>query len=170
MSPFWQLTHAFNSCQNRLKSHTTFKYANKQRRFAICIFGRRTGNFLFNEKNTKFFNDFFVAFFTELNTPDALEYNFYPFRNGIVQFRVRAGHDAHLALTGEPNETHPIIEVFIGGWKNTKSVIRYNKAQPEVAECGTPDILSGNEFRGFWIRVTDGVSSIQLPNTVLSKW
>lgn len=100
----------------------------------------------------------FLFFFLELNTPDRLEYNWYPFANGIQQFRVRAPNDAHLALCGEPNETQPIIEVFIGGWGNTKSVIRYNKTKPEVAECGTPDILSPNEYRGFWVRVTDGVS------------
>lgn len=55
-----------------------------------------------------------------------------------------------------------MVEVFIGGWGNTKSVIRYNKEKPEVAECGTPDILSGNEYRGFWIRVTDGVCEFNI--------
>lgn len=74
-----------------------------------------------------------------------------------MQFRVRAPHDAHLILSGEPNETQPVIEVFIGGWGNSKSVIRYNKEKPEVAEIATPDILSPNEYRGFWIRSTDGV-------------
>lgn len=63
-----------------------------------------------------------------------------------------------MALTGEPNETHPMIEVFIGGWGNTKSVIRYNQSKPDVVEADTPQILNGNEFRGFWVRVTDGVS------------
>lgn len=61
-------------------------------------------------------------------------------------------------MSGEPNETHPVIEVFIGGWKNSKSVIRLNQNKPEVAETDTPNILSPNEFRGFWIRATDGVS------------
>ncbi|XP_055300716.1 uncharacterized protein LOC129567635 [Sitodiplosis mosellana] len=96
----------------------------------------------------------------ELNTPDALEYHFYQFRNGMCQFRVRAPNDAHLALTGEPNETHPIAEVFIGGWQNSKSVIRYNQTKPEVAEANTPQILSPNEFRGFWIRVIDNVITV----------
>lgn len=98
----------------------------------------------------------------ELNTPDKLEYNFYPFSNGMAQFRVRAPNDAHLILSGEPNETFPVIEVFIGGWGNTKSVIRYNKMKPDVAEIGTPNILSANDFRGFWIRVTDGVCEFNI--------
>jgi len=96
----------------------------------------------------------------ELNTPDALEYHYYPFANGIVQFRVRAPNDAHLILSGEPNATHPVIEVFIGGWQNSKSVIRLNETKPEVAEADTPNILNANEYRGFWIRSTDGVITV----------
>lgn len=78
----------------------------------------------------------------------------------MVNFKVRAPNDAHLALTGGPNETHPIIEVFIGGWGNTKSVIRRNKTKPEKAECHTPNILHPGEYRGFWIRVTQGVVTV----------
>lgn len=106
-----------------------------------------------------------------MNTPDALQYNYYPFNNGIFQFRVRAAHDAHLILSGEPNETRPVIEVFIGGWKNSKSVIRYNQEKPDVAEIGTPEILNGNEFRGFWIRSTDGVCIVsRSPSLSLSLY
>lgn len=104
----------------------------------------------------------FLSFlFPEINTPDALQYQFYPFRNGIFQFRIRAPHDAHLILSGEPNETQPVIEVFIGGWQNSKSIIRYNQTKPEVAEAHTPGILNGDELRGFWVRHTDGVSRAQ---------
>lgn len=45
-----------------------------------------------------------------------------------------------------------MYEVFIGGWKNSKSVIRKNRSKPDVAELDTPNILSDGEFRGFWIR------------------
>lgn len=61
-------------------------------------------------------------------------------------------------MSGEPNETHPVIEIFIGGWQNSKSIIRYNQTKPEVAEAQTPGILNENELRGFWVRATDGVS------------
>lgn len=71
---------------------------------------------------------------------------------------MRAPNDAHLILSGEPNETRPTIEIFLGGWQNSKSVIRYNQTKPDVAEAHTPGILNGNELRGFWVRVTDGVS------------
>ena len=55
------------------------------------------------------------------------------------------------------DDTDPITEVFIGGWGNTKSVIRRNKTKPEKAEEDTPQILDAGEFRGFWIRWNDGV-------------
>jgi len=47
-------------------------------------------------------------------------------------------------------------QVFIGGWSNSKSVIRRNRTKPDVAEKDTPDILSANEFRGFWISWDNG--------------
>lgn len=63
-------------------------------------------------------------------------------------------------MSGEPNETQPLIEVFIGGWQNSKSIIRYNQTKPDVAEAQTAGILDANELRGFWIRVTDGVVTV----------
>lgn len=84
-------------------------------------------------------------------------YKFLPLRSDTFRFKIRAPNDAHVALAAEPIESRPIIEVFIGGWQNSKSVIRYNQTKPEVAEANTPQILSRNEFRGFWIRVHDGV-------------
>lgn len=74
--------------------------------------------------------------------------------------KVRAPNDAHIALTGGPNETHPIIEAIIGGWQNTKSVIRKNKSEVNKVECDTPDILSLAEYRVFWIRVTEAAVKI----------
>lgn len=85
-------------------------------------------------------------------------YQFFPANSGQFQFKVRAAHDAHLALVNGPSDAEPLIEVFIGGWSNSKSVIRKNKQQPEKAENSTPDILSAGEYRGFWIRWADNVS------------
>lgn len=106
---------------------------------------------------------FFFPSFSELNTPDRLEYQFYPF-NGLLNFKVRAPNDAHVVLAGNPNDAFPVIEIFLGGWANTKSIIRYNKAKPEVAECDTPYILNAGEYRGFWIRVTQGIVTVGREN------
>ncbi|XP_072393497.1 uncharacterized protein [Diabrotica undecimpunctata] len=92
----------------------------------------------------------------QLDTEDKLEYNFFPNSSGFVQFRVRAANDAHLALTTQAAECEPMYEVFIGGWGNSKSIIRKNRSKPDVAEVPTPGILHPNEFRGFWIRWQNG--------------
>ncbi|XP_055600612.1 uncharacterized protein LOC129749614 isoform X1 [Uranotaenia lowii] len=96
-----------------------------------------------------------VIRFEELDTEDKLEYRFYPATNGVVNFKVRAANDAHLALTTGPEESDPMLEVFIGGWKNSKSVIRKNRTKPDVAEVDTPDVLNAGEFRGFWVKWFD---------------
>lgn len=73
---------------------------------------------------------------------------------------MKASNDAHLALTASESEADPMLEIFLGGWKNTKSVIRKNRTKPDVTEESTPDILNGSEFRGFWIRWTDNVITV----------
>ncbi|XP_017757606.1 PREDICTED: uncharacterized protein LOC108548956 isoform X5 [Eufriesea mexicana] len=95
-----------------------------------------------------------------LSTENKLEYNFYPVASGQLQFRVKTSNDAHIALTTGPQEGEPMYEVFLGGWSNSKSVIRKNRVKPDVAELDTPGILSGDEMRGFWIRWGDGVLSV----------
>ncbi|XP_049873807.1 uncharacterized protein LOC126372183 isoform X1 [Pectinophora gossypiella] len=95
----------------------------------------------------------------EVQTEDNLQYQFFPISSGSIQFKVRAPKDAHLALTMAPQPGNPMIEVFIGGWENTKSVIRKNGEKPEKAEIETPQILSSGEFRGFWVRWDSGIIS-----------
>ncbi|XP_058808970.1 LOW QUALITY PROTEIN: C3 and PZP-like alpha-2-macroglobulin domain-containing protein 8 [Phymastichus coffea] len=95
-----------------------------------------------------------------LTTEDKLEYQFYPVTGGQIQFRVKAPHDAHITLTTGPFENNPMWEVFIGGWKNSKSVIRKNRTKPDVTEVNTFDFLSSNEYRGFWIRWSGGYLTV----------
>ncbi|RVE54471.1 hypothetical protein evm_000956 [Chilo suppressalis] len=95
----------------------------------------------------------------DVQTQDNLQYQFYPVSSGSVQFKVRAANDAHLALTMAPQESDPMYEVFIGGWGNSKSVIRRNRTKPDKVEADTPGILNGGEFRGFWVRWDGGVVS-----------
>lgn len=69
-----------------------------------------------------------------------------------MRFKVRAANDAHIALTTCAAECDPMYEIFIGGWGNTKSVIRKNRTKPDKVEVPTPNILNPGEFRTFWIR------------------
>ncbi|XP_070492546.1 uncharacterized protein [Chironomus tepperi] len=96
----------------------------------------------------------------ELETVDKLEYNWFPAGSQGVVFRVKATNDAHIALSSADAEVDPMLEVFIGGWKNTKSVIRKNRTKPDVFEADTPEILNGDEFRGFWIRWDGNVITV----------
>lgn len=86
-----------------------------------------------------------------------MEYAFFAAGKDGVVFRVRAANDAHIALTSLEAESDPMIEIFLGGWSNSKSVIRKNRTKPEVTEANTPAILDAGEFRGFWIRWTDNI-------------
>ncbi|KAH8413837.1 hypothetical protein KR222_009131, partial [Zaprionus bogoriensis] len=96
----------------------------------------------------------------EINTPDKLEYQFFPVSDGVFTFKVRSPKDAHLALSSSPQAGTPLYEIFLGGWENTKSVIRKDGQKPEVAEVPTPDILNAGEFRGFWVRWYDNVITV----------
>lgn len=102
----------------------------------------------------------------DLHTEDRLEYNFFPNTSGFVQFRIKAPNDAHIALSTAAAEVNPMYEVFIGGWGNSKSIIRKNRTKPDVAEEPTPGILNENEFRGFWIRWQNGTISVGRENEV----
>lgn len=99
------------------------------------------------------FSILFLCFVpTEFFTEDKLTYRWIPAGPTGLVFRVKAPNDAHIALSAVEAEADPLIEVFIGGWANSKSVIRRNRTKPEVAEADTPGALSNGEFRGFWIR------------------
>lgn len=95
-----------------------------------------------------------------METQDKLEYTWFPAGPSGVVFRVRANNDAHIALTSSEAESDPMLEVFLGGWQNSKSVIRKNRQKPDVVEEATPGILNGGDFVGFWIRWTDNVIAV----------
>jgi hypothetical protein len=52
------------------------------------------------------------------------------------------------------------FQIFIGGWGNTKTAIRRNRAKPDKAVVDTPDILSDAEYRGFWVRWEGGLLEV----------
>ena len=73
-----------------------------------------------------------------------------------ISFRVRAGNDAHIALSLDKNnwDTHT-YEIVIGGWKNSRSVIRRcDQCLPKSNFVHSP--LNASEFKPFWISWTNG--------------
>lgn len=98
--------------------------------------------------------------FAEIETADNLQYQFFPVSGQVFTFKVRAANDAHLALSPIAEESDPMYEIFLGGWSNSKSVIRKNRQKPDVVEAETPGILDAGEFRSFWIRWYDNVITV----------
>lgn len=93
---------------------------------------------------------------TELTTEDKLEYQFNSITGGSIHFTVKAANDAHVALSEGPSIENNVYEIFIGGWGNAKSAIRRNREKPDKAIVETPNILSADESKGFWIRWNGG--------------
>ncbi|XP_076041322.1 uncharacterized protein LOC143025481 isoform X2 [Oratosquilla oratoria] len=83
-------------------------------------------------------------------TDENKEYRFRELHGKTLRFTVKAAHDCHLAFTSGPEETDPMIEVFIGAWEGAASAIRFKKSD-DVAKVDTPDILSEEEDREFWV-------------------
>lgn len=82
-------------------------------------------------------------------------YRFRPVNGTSVTFSVKCHNDAHLCLSPVPEDTDSMLQVFIGGWKNSQSGLRLGK-HDDVARVDTPDIVSEEEFRTFWISWDNG--------------
>ena len=56
------------------------------------------------------------------------------------------------------HEKH-LIEIVLGGWENTKSVIRHGKMNGvALTEASTTDLLHCGEYRMFWIHWRFGMT------------
>jgi len=74
-----------------------------------------------------------------------------------IEFEFQSCSDLKVALSTNPKDiTSNTYEIIIGGWKNTKSVIRRGIMQSTVAEADSPDIVSCDELRPFWIGWENG--------------
>ncbi|XP_052106228.1 zonadhesin-like isoform X16 [Mytilus californianus] len=79
-----------------------------------------------------------------------------------IKFKVMAKNDAHLALMSSNNEKDPLYELVLGGWGNSKSVVRDKKQGRSLSEH-KGKMLRPNKLESFkviWnkgkIRVEDG--------------
>lgn len=78
-------------------------------------------------------------------------------------FKVRARNDAHIKLGCFRNNIDIFYEIVLGGWENQVSVMRPRHNNDTAngndgARLNTPNILSGNEDRDFWVS-TDGATN-----------
>ncbi|XP_078573406.1 uncharacterized protein LOC144860153 [Branchiostoma floridae x Branchiostoma japonicum] len=66
-------------------------------------------------------------------------------------FEVQANHDVHVALSSQNQDLDDMYEIVIGGWGNSKSMIRRSKQGHDHAKVSTVEINSQTEYRAFWI-------------------
>ncbi|XP_066292800.1 apolipoprotein(a)-like [Branchiostoma lanceolatum] len=86
-----------------------------------------------------------------------------PLTSSPFPFEVKASSDVHIALSNQNSPMDDMYEIVIGGWSNSRSVIRRQEQGDAVASAATPDILSPSVYRGFLISWSgEGVISIRL--------
>ena len=59
----------------------------------------------------------------------------------------------------DENDSENMYEIFIGCWGGGESGIRRGRGD-DVLRVETPDILSPDEFRSFWIKINRGVVKV----------
>ncbi|KAG7206415.1 hypothetical protein KM043_003771 [Ampulex compressa] len=87
-----------------------------------------------------------------INTTDSLDYCYFPITKTSVSMRIKAAHDARIALRTHLGEDSNVYEITIGGWGNTMSAIKRNNEEPDVAEAETIDILDTADICDTWIK------------------
>ncbi|KAK4293009.1 hypothetical protein Pmani_034259 [Petrolisthes manimaculis] len=94
------------------------------------------------------------------DTGGSRQYNFRRIQTTTIRFQVKAGHDVAICLSSD-NEEEPedMYEIFIGCWEGGESGIR-RKKHDDVIRVETPDILSEDEFRTFWIKIQRGTIKV----------
>jgi len=111
----------------------------------------------------------------EIVTGEEKDYQIQPLDSksqNTLTFDVKCKSDAGIALLGSDAVDGPMIEVFIGGWENTKSAIRLNQTKPNKAEVDTPAIVSDEEYRRFWVTFKKNVIEVgkEDETTPLLSW
>ena len=125
-----------------------------------------------------FFAFLFSVWTGPISTGDTQNYDSSLFKtlkeDKAIVFTVRAKNDAHLGFFSEGQEK--FYEIVIGGWTNTKSVIRRIIPFPVVDydETATPNILNANEDRPFWADARNGLirfgSGSVIGNDIILSW
>lgn len=88
----------------------------------------------------------------KIDTPDKLSYIFQKITWGAASIDFKGPSNCHIALLPHKIEKTPITELILGGWNNTKSVVRVNmNKDKEKVKADTPNLVSSNHFTNFYI-------------------
>ncbi|XP_064595766.1 C3 and PZP-like alpha-2-macroglobulin domain-containing protein 8 [Liolophura sinensis] len=88
-----------------------------------------------------------------VSTPAAFVVQYLPKPRGMTafSFTVRAVSSAHLRLTSVPGDTNHVVEILIGGNGNSLSSISRGKSDSDQVTAHTPNVLTMEEYRAFWV-------------------
>ncbi|XP_060593777.1 fibropellin-1-like, partial [Ruditapes philippinarum] len=109
--------------------------------------------------------------------PNAYDYSRHdPYADGIrissvtsLTFQVKGRNDAHVLLQNDRNNYRTnVIEIVIGGWGNSQSVIR-NSQQGTNRVRYSGSVLSSSTYRWFWISWGSGCIQVGKGNSVGSS-
>ncbi|CAH0559909.1 unnamed protein product [Brassicogethes aeneus] len=88
---------------------------------------------------------------------NSFNYTFLGLDSDHFSFEVEATNDVHVGLFTKTEATPPWYEIVIGGWSNTKSVIRKDKTDEHgyiVVTSQTLGILDPKKPNKFWVRIS----------------
>eukprot|EP00941_MAST-03F_sp_MAST-3F-sp1_P001215 g1215.t1 len=103
-----------------------------------------------------------------IKTNSKYKYTFVQDLGGIVnvKFKVTAKNDAHIGLSEGKLYNSEKYEIVIGGWSNSKSVIRFkNQGRNEVVSTAAP-FVDQNLAKDFWMSWDNGMLKVGRGTTV----
>jgi hypothetical protein len=78
---------------------------------------------------------------------------------GTFIFKAKASNDIHVALSDAAQTKDPMYEIVIGGWGNSRSVIRRKSQGPELAS-EDKGIANPEQAAFYWVKVDAAAKNI----------
>jgi hypothetical protein len=116
--------------------------------------------------NTKNINDeIYLKSISNLKRSSSINYNYNlispTILNNSFELNIKAPNDIHINITNMDQE----YEIVLGGWSNTKSVIRENSN--EICCLVQNDIADGNNYNNYQINIKDDTLNVLKNNELL---
>ncbi|KAG0613346.1 hypothetical protein M758_6G096100 [Ceratodon purpureus] len=81
---------------------------------------------------------------------------------GFLSFGAQTYSDVHIAISSKPREMDPMYEIVVGGWSNTKSVIRRRSQGPNLCTAEVGLIEPQNAVNYLWVSIDKHTEVIQV--------